>query len=703
MASQQRPASPPLPPLPTSASASSSPALSSSSSGTFKPQPIFIAHGNNTLHPPSQSSPRRGSIAAHLMSFASRSTTSLHLSSSAPAQTNASLQDESRSQAMPVRSSPFSNPFKKLQNTFHSSSSKKSHTLDSSNPAAMNSEKTERVASSSSSVNSMVSWRSKGAEMLSKKHWGRARKNSEPTFGAKGLTESPIFGASLDDAVRMSHIPNTPMVPAVLFRCAEYLEVKGVDEVGLYRVPGSHANVQKLKKNFDSGKDYNLLAMEGIDPNDIATLLKLYLRELPTPLLPAVFLEQFQSVISTDRQVCHNLRGILIRLPRSNYVVLSFLCHHLSRIAAHAEKTKMNVSNLGVVFAPTLSIGSILFKALLGGYYDVADTPENREQGLKIVWGGLLQEFDYGVQPEWIDSPPGHVAQSSIGNLSFQSTPQLPLTPAQEIVNATSLAIPAIIVPPAAPSGLVLSQSMPNEHQFSPLGTAAEEDESKLMATMLLREELAAKRVHDLDDETSSNASSSSDSIPCTDTTALSAVSSPGLSAKEHAFEASFTSPSMAFSPTMTATATPPTTTSSTASTGNDIFSPPSSSSSSSSSAIPIIVQTTTPTSPLASPSLSAASTADIATTPTTTAAAATAAASTYPAPPTINITIDAGSLLSTSTSSTSEEKAIKDVSLEEPTTLMPEKESLVAVEFDHTSASGAPQLPPLEGLMIAL
>lgn len=37
--------------------------------------------------------------------------------------------------------------------------------------------------------------------------------------------------------------------------------------------------MQKLKKMFDTGKDHNLLAMEGIDPNDIATLLKLYLRE----------------------------------------------------------------------------------------------------------------------------------------------------------------------------------------------------------------------------------------------------------------------------------------------------------------------------------------------------------------------------------------------------------------------------------------
>lgn len=74
-----------------------------------------------------------------------------------------------RSQVLPLRSTGFSNPFKKLQNTFHPNSSKKS--LDFGGPH------TEKVASSSSSVNSMVSWRSRGAEMLSKKNWGRTRKS----------------------------------------------------------------------------------------------------------------------------------------------------------------------------------------------------------------------------------------------------------------------------------------------------------------------------------------------------------------------------------------------------------------------------------------------------------------------------------------------------------------------------------------------
>ncbi|KAG0321693.1 hypothetical protein BGZ99_003748 [Dissophora globulifera] len=683
-------------PIPSLSVSSPSPAATSPpTSSRSKPKPINIFGSSKTIDL-GLDSPRRGSIAAHLMSFAARSTTSLHLlSTSAPAKTNSSSssiassssvslsQDENRSQVAPLRSSAFSNPFKKLQNTLHhvgsSNSNSKSNGNNNSNSNNSNSNNsnsnmspelgTEKTVAYASSVNSMVSWRSKGAEMLSKKAWGRARKNSEPTFGAKGVASSPIFGASLEDAVRTSHIPGTPMVPAVLLRCAEYLEAKGVDEVGLFRVPGSHASVQKLKKIFDTGKDYNLLAVGGIDPNDIATLLKLYLRELPTPLLSAVFLEQFQSVISTDRQVCYNLRTILVRLPRPNYLALSFLCHHLSRIAAHADKTKMNVSNLGVVFAPTLSIGSVLFKALLGGYYDTPDTPENRELGLQIVWGGLDQNQEYGIQERPEQSATQAYQQTNSGvqqttvnnNINnsnnsnanlYPSTLPSPLAPAQEIVSA--------------PTGLGLMHGMPSNH-------TREQDEAKLMAAMLLQEELAAKRQED--DETASNVSESSGSNPCTDTTALSAVSSPGMTAKEQAFEASFTSPSMTFSPTLTSSPPP--------------------------SAIPQHAQHSLLSSP--SPALPTALTLGTATT-------TKAAAATYPAPSTVNVTINAGSTISKGAEEQEDdnnevEEDEDEVAEDDEETEEAEEaeEKIHAPEFPHKSASGAPQLPPLEGLMIAL
>ncbi|KAF9145477.1 hypothetical protein BGX30_008694 [Mortierella sp. GBA39] len=318
------------------------------------------------------------------------------------------------------------------------------------------------------------------------------------------MSSQPIFGANLEEAIRISHIPDTPMVPAVLHRCAQFLEAKGVDEVGLYRVPGSHANVQKLKRMFDTGKDYNLLTMDAIDANDIATLLKLYLRELPSPLLPPTLLEQFQSLLTTDRHICHTLRGILIRLPRPNYVVLSYLCHHLSKIASHSDKTKMTVSNLGVVFAPTLSIGSVLFKALLGGFYDGADTPENMEKGLKIVWGGLLQDIGYDWPDD--DEDDNHRDESGLSNgekMEYQDLSRLSQQQPQHWIRHQQ----------SLPTMSPFSGQYTNDQSYHPVthqsigpldlspppsaeassrhATNDSDEESRLMQEMLLKEEMA--------------------------------------------------------------------------------------------------------------------------------------------------------------------------------------------------------------------
>ncbi|KAF9130655.1 hypothetical protein BGW39_002797, partial [Mortierella sp. 14UC] len=495
------------------------------------PRPISIRH-SQSYDPSPPSSSRQGSGVNQRKSLTtSRSAASLSLLSSPTSPTpglahphlanrnapnsasDASHEYELRSQVLPLRTSPFSNPFRKFQNTF----GKKSLDLSNSNGSLSNNynsysqPRPEKVVSSSSSANSLNSWRSKGAEILSKS-WGRSRKNSEPLLSNSPgpMSSQPIFGANLEEAIRISHIPDTPMVPAVLYRCAQFLEAKGVDEVGLYRVPGSHANVQRLKRMFDTGKDYDLLTMDAIDANDIATLLKLYLRELPSPLLPPVLLGQFQSLLTTDRHICHTLRGILIRLPRPNYVVLSYLCHHLSKIASHSDKTKMTVSNLGVVFAPTLSMGSVLFKALLGGFYDGVDTPENREKGLKIVWGGLLQDMDYETL-NWTDEDSNDdLGESGLHNgdkeefedppclsqpISYQEQPQhwirhqqsLPTmspytghyTNGQSYQPATHTGIgPLDLNPPAS----TITSSHTRNHS---------NEESRLMQAMLLKEAMA--------------------------------------------------------------------------------------------------------------------------------------------------------------------------------------------------------------------
>jgi RalA-binding protein 1 len=76
-------------------------------------------------------------------------------------------------------------------------------------------------------------------------------------------------------------------LPAIVFRCIEYLETKNAqDEEGIYRLSGSSAVIKGLKERFDIEGDFNLLKVDdNWDPHAIAGLLKTFLRELPTSLL----------------------------------------------------------------------------------------------------------------------------------------------------------------------------------------------------------------------------------------------------------------------------------------------------------------------------------------------------------------------------------------------------------------------------------
>jgi hypothetical protein len=51
----------------------------------------------------------------------------------------------------------------------------------------------------------------------------------------------------------------------------------------------------------------------------------------------------------------------------------------------------MTVTNLALVFAPTLAIGHILFQALLSAFCDGIEKPEKCEMGLQAVWSEQLQ------------------------------------------------------------------------------------------------------------------------------------------------------------------------------------------------------------------------------------------------------------------------------------------------------------------------
>jgi RalA-binding protein 1 len=96
-----------------------------------------------------------------------------------------------------------------------------------------------------------------------------------------------VFGIPLQEAVECSQPAGVRVaLPAVVYRCLEYLTVKKASsEEGIFRLSGSNILIKGLRERFNNEGDVKLLDGQYYDVHAVASLLKLYLRELPASIL----------------------------------------------------------------------------------------------------------------------------------------------------------------------------------------------------------------------------------------------------------------------------------------------------------------------------------------------------------------------------------------------------------------------------------
>lgn len=86
----------------------------------------------------------------------------------------------------------------------------------------------------------------------------------------------------------------------------------------------------------------------------IAATLKMYLRELPEPLLTSMLYNDWITAMKyPEEQRLSVIQTILDKLPQANRDNLTYLVQFLSQLSKHPE-TKMNPSNIAIVMAPNL-------------------------------------------------------------------------------------------------------------------------------------------------------------------------------------------------------------------------------------------------------------------------------------------------------------------------------------------------------------
>ncbi|XP_063166466.1 protein FAM13A isoform X2 [Candoia aspera] len=172
-----------------------------------------------------------------------------------------------------------------------------------------------------------------------------------PPSRQKGTCSQKFFGASLQE-MQQEGLSNCG-IPTVVWDIVEYLSWHGLSQEGLFRVNGNLKTVEQLRVKYESGDQVDLAA-EG-DVSSAASLLKLFLRELPDRVIPSAIYPKLIQLYQASQKYgleTSDLRDLLRQMPETHYCLLKYLCHFLKRVAEHHSENKMTVSNLATVFGP---------------------------------------------------------------------------------------------------------------------------------------------------------------------------------------------------------------------------------------------------------------------------------------------------------------------------------------------------------------
>ncbi|GAA5822416.1 hypothetical protein JCM11251_006330 [Rhodosporidiobolus azoricus] len=331
-------------------------------------------------------------------------------------------------------------------------------------------------------------------------------------------------------------------LPAIAFRCLEYLALWGPREEGIYRIPGRSVMVSQLRAMFDAGVggevDLREIHPGDLDPHAVASCWKGWLRELPESLLSSTleplidaltvqhlgysassssFLSSTTSNASTvasisgtgvvsgsagsgasagegraPREYCEALREVFAdRMEPENWFLLRAIAYHLARLSAHSDTNKMTLTNLRLILSPTLRLTPGFLQVLVKER-EILFSKANEAAKQRQTRASSLSTPPLTQSATFSSSSPSSPAGQQCSRQSSPLLYQRPLSPNLSALSSKSPRQPASSVPVASPhsasnssdkSWLVVDGPSPLPLSHSSVEPRASEDAGRLSPT----------------------------------------------------------------------------------------------------------------------------------------------------------------------------------------------------------------------------
>nr|XP_028579234.1 rho GTPase-activating protein 18 isoform X5 [Podarcis muralis] len=156
--------------------------------------------------------------------------------------------------------------------------------------------------------------------------------------------ESGLFGVPLSVLLEQDQkrVPGI-RIPLIFQKLISHIEEGKLDTEGLLRIPGVAARVKNLCQELEAKFYEGTFHWENVKQHDAASLLKLFIRELPQPLLTVEYLKAFQDVqkLPTKKHQLQALNLLVLLLPDGNRDTLkipTFLVNQVRKQNTESQK-----------------------------------------------------------------------------------------------------------------------------------------------------------------------------------------------------------------------------------------------------------------------------------------------------------------------------------------------------------------------------
>lgn len=146
----------------------------------------------------------------------------------------------------------------------------------------------------------------------------------------------------------------------------DLIEQKAINSENIYRHHANKSHLESICESINNDVIETRIDELNTDPNLACAVIKKFLKELKSPIIPDEMLVIIDKCESNDReQKLQLLQSAISKLPQPNFDTFAYLIMHFNRLLEKSDSNKLEIGLFVQKFQPLFRIKERIFKFII--------------------------------------------------------------------------------------------------------------------------------------------------------------------------------------------------------------------------------------------------------------------------------------------------------------------------------------------------